>query len=348
LNAADQLSILYVAPLIGVCQHRAAALESLGHRVDRIGSETPFDFWRREIYRVGNKLDRPPDLLGTNRAICRAVERDSYDVLWIDKGRSMRPRTLAHVRRVSPRTVLLNYSPDDQMNPDNQSVQYRACIPAYDVLVTTKSYNVAELREAGAREVLFVDNAYDPATHRPLTLSDEDRGVFSAGLGFVGGYEKDRGEQMAYLAKHGLEIKIWGYHWNRMPRRPKGFKVRNEVIRGDLYAKAINATKINLGFLRKINRDLQTTRSIEIPACEAFMLAERTDEHLRLFEEGKEAEYFSSREELLQKCRYYLEHDEERIAIARAGRQRCLTGGYSNAERLRGVVEHLRSLPERR
>ena len=42
------------------------------------------------------------------------------------------------------------------------------------------------------------------------------------------------------------------------------------------------------------------------------MMAERTDEHLSMFEENKEAVYFSSKEELLEKCKYYLVHDSER------------------------------------
>jgi len=108
--------------------------------------------------------------------------------------------------------------------------------------------------------------------------------------------------------------------------------------------RTVCAFDTNLAFLRKENRDLQTTRSIEIPACGAFMLAERTDEPLRLFEEGKEAEFFSSDDEMIEKVRYYLAHPEERKRIAAAGRTRCLESGYGNQVRLRDMLTRVFSM----
>jgi hypothetical protein len=334
-------SILYVGVGDGTCRQRAEALRQLGHDVRHVRAGHPSGGWRFQAWRVGNKLGRPPDLIGANRNLLAELAREPADVVWIDKGREIAPRTLARARELAPAARLVHYSPDDQMNPGNQSTAWRAGVPLYDLHVTTKSYNVAELRALGARDVLFVDNAYDPATHRPIDLSPDDRRRYGADVGFVGQYERERAETMDRLAGEGIDVRVWGPSWDGFrPRSPR--LVAHDTMLGGLeYAKAINAAKINLGFLRKVNRDLQTTRSIEIPACGGFLLAERTDEHLRLFEEGREAEFFSDFDELLRKCRHYLAHDDERARIAAAGRARCLAGGYSNAERLRAVLAHL-------
>ena len=67
------------------------------------------------------------------------------------------------------------------------------------------------------------------------------------------------------------------------------------------------------------------------------MLAERTKRHLEFFEEGKEAEFFGSNAEMLEKARYYLENNEKREKISRAGRERCMASGYS----MRAQLDHI-------
>jgi spore maturation protein CgeB len=112
-------------------------------------------------------------------------------------------------------------------------------------------------------------------------------------------------------------------------------------VYNDDFIRVICASKINLNFLRKLNRDQHTSRSLEIPACAGFMLAERSDEHLNLFDEGKEAEFFDSMPELLRKIQYYLSHESERLEIAMAGRKRCIKDGYSHQERLKIMLEQI-------
>jgi len=146
---------------------------------------------------------------------------------------------------------------------------------------------------------------------------------------------------MIALARAGVRVTVHGIGWKPLRDLHENLRIKESFLDGVDYVKAINATKINLGFLRKANRDLQTTRSIEIPACGAFMLAKRTEEHQRLFKEHAEVEYFLDFDELLAKCRYFLVHEDERRRIASAGMRRCIESGYSNQRRLGPVLAYL-------
>ena len=63
-----------------------------------------------------------------------------------------------------------------------------------------------------------------------------------------------------------------------------------------------------------------------------------------MFEEGREAEYFDSEEELLDKVDFFLSHPVERQRIARAGYERCMRSGYSNHDQLRGILRDVEAL----
>lgn len=69
------------------------------------------------------------------------------------------------------------------------------------------------------------------------------------------------------------------------------------------------------------------------------MLAQRTDKHLALFDEGREAKFFADDVEMIAKCRRYLADEPARAGIAAAGRARCLTIGYRNDDRLSQALD---------
>jgi len=329
--------ILYVGDLGpgSTAEMRMRALAALGFSVTGVDSAAgPISARRNPIQYLAIKIRRPMDVAGVNARLTK--DGPSAEIVWIDKGVTIRPETLATLRARAPAVFVIGYSPDDMMNRNMSSHFFRRTLPFYDVFFTTKTYNVAELRDLGCRRVIFVPNAYDPATHRPLARPGGGSGV---DVGFIGTYEPDRANLLARLAGAGVPVVIRGNAWEPMKRQGiPGLTFQPAVIEDD-YAAAIGTTRINLAFLRKSNRDLQTTRSVEIPACGGFMLAERTAEHQDLFAEGVEAAYFEGAEELIAKTRHYLAHEEEWARIADAGLARCLRDDYSYAGRLRAGLE---------
>jgi hypothetical protein len=339
------LRILFVGPIDqdGTCRHRLEALQRLGQEVEGITTTNPFrNVGSRFLRRVFVKLNRHVDLRGANEKMLQRLSQGQWDVLWVDRGLIIHPATLQQAKVLQPGLVRVSYSPDDMLNPNTHTRRYLATIPHYDLHVTTKSYNVSELEKLGAPRAFFVGNAYQPEVHRPVAVTDADRerlGV--APVSFIGECYDERAEIMNALARDGIPIAFRCPSWPRHRPRPTDLRIIEGYLAGDDYARFLCGCKIALAFLHKGNRDLQTTRSVEIPACGVFMLAERTDEHQALFREGVEAEFFGDYEELLRKTRYYLEHEEERQRIAREGRRRCLESGYSNVDRLQAVLQQI-------
>jgi spore maturation protein CgeB len=102
------------------------------------------------------------------------------------------------------------------------------------------------------------------------------------------------------------------------------------VLEDSALVQLYSRVRINLGFAtvgenRSGPRLTQVRlRDFEVPMSGGFYLVEHSDELADFFTPGAEIETWRTREELLEKCRYYLRHDEERRAIAAAGRARAL------------------------
>jgi len=350
------MKILYVGPTAknSTCEHRLNAMRRLGHEMVVVNTVTGGMDLSRQVERLANIVDyhvcnwRLDPYRVNKRLYCELEKEHRYDVVWLDKALMVRSRTLKAIKRRWPDAVIASYSPDDQLNPANHSFIYLRSLPLYDVCFTTKSYNVRELKDLNAKHVVYVGNGFDPRVHRPTRLTEEERTTYGCDVCFVGTYEKPRAQCLERVAELPYGLKVWGNDWDKLEHRSRlRGAVQNHAVYGEEYAKRIVASSINLNFLKKANRDLVTTRSVEIPACGGFMLAERTAEHQALFEEGVEAEFFGGVEEMVEKIHYYMQHKDERRAIARRGRLRCLRSRYSNDERVKEMLDLVKALPQR-
>ena len=325
----------------GTSLHRHLALKKITNRIDGVNTTFRASLWFRIIYHLflfGIPL-RLPDLIEVNKRILEKVKNNDYDIIWIDKGIIVFPETLKEIKKQSPETKIISYSPDNMALRHNQSQQYLECIPLYDYIITNKSYIIKNMKRLGAKKITFVNNSYSEDFHRPYELSEEERKELGGDVGFIGAWEEERCKCILYLVDHGVKVKVFGdAKWNKYANYSPNLTIMGRLLMNEDYCKSLRAFRISLCFLRKMNFDKQTTRSVEIPACGGFMMAERTDEHLSLFEEDKEAVYFSSNKELLEKCVYYLENEEARSKIAVAGRKRAVASGYSNESMVRNII----------
>ena len=96
-------------------------------------------------------------------------------------------------------------------------------------------------------------------------------------------------------------------------------------------SRIFSTSRINLGFTRMVGDDQTRNglwqvklRDFEVPLAGGFYLVEKAPDHEALFELGKEIETWTSFGELVEKARYFLDHDVERQAIAAAGQRRAL------------------------
>lgn len=339
------MRILSVGSMNGIsntCVHRNWVLEKVSEKLDVVNTYHKTTLWYRIayhlfLYGLSVKL---PDMACANNKIRESVSKNIYDVIWIDKGTTISAETILFIKEKLPNAKIVSYSPDNMALRHNQSQQYLETVPLYDYIVTTKSYILDDMRKLGAKNLIFVNNAYESEFHHPYDMTNDDYRRLGADVGFVGSYEKARCERLLYLADHGVKVTVWGAgkHWNKYKDYNDNFIFHQGGLFSEDYSKSFRAVKINLCFLKKMNYDQQTQRTMEIPACGGFMLAERTAEHRALFEEDKEAVFFSSNEELLEKCKYYLAHDEERQNIAAAGFKRCLDSDYSNYGMVKRVL----------
>jgi spore maturation protein CgeB len=287
-------------------------------------------------------LGRPLNYRQFNHDILGLGLRFKPQIIIVIKGAYLSPGVLARLRQETP-SVLINYATDDPFNPVVATRDLLSGIPEYTLYACTKRNMINDVVQAGCLQAVFVPFGYDPSFHfwePPLTAEEKKR--FASDVVFIGGADADRVPIFRMLIKtYTMDLHLYGGYWNReahLRQYYHGWAVGRD------YRMALSGTKIALGLVRRANRDGHSMRTFEIPACGAFMLAERTDEHLEFFEEDKEAGYFGSNEELIEKTQYYLKHDAERQRMAEAAQTRLRQGHHTYRDRLLTILEAASSL----
>lgn len=238
-------------------------------------------------------------------------------------------------------TRAIHVSFDDVSNQDNTTPRYLQAERSWDAVVTTKKHNVPELEGRGVTQVIEIAGAYDPSYHR-ITVPFESRPYT---IGFVGAARQDRRRLPTAMAENFPDQSVvYGPRWRRYyPRGVKGTLLRPNASYNE-YTHAANTFQIGLVLLNSENRDTHTMRSYETPACGQLFLGQRTDEHQDMLEDGKEALFFDSPEELWSHARRITHDLPSMMRIALAGNRRLRSGKNTYRDRAIEILEAVNDL----
>ncbi len=230
--------------------------------------------------------------------------------------------------------------------------------PHYDWCLVPEKFRLDDYRALGARPI-YCQEAANPSYYKPHDVTIAyDVGFVGQAYGERPGYVRrlvDAGIDVRVWGPN------WRRHadppepvarrsvretlstlLNRAKRREARRRTRRpdvllpadmlgEPLSDDEMIRSFSRARINLGFSscgethRTAERVVQVRlRDFEVPMSGGFYLVESVPELAEFFEIGREIVCYDGPDDLVDKVRYYLAHPEERTAIARAGRARCL------------------------
>jgi spore maturation protein CgeB len=330
-QAGGCLHVAVVGPIYGgslpIARYTVSALQSLGHRVTWIDHSANDDAYRvldglKEARHRALVQGKFAEVLGLY-TVSRLAEDPPDLVLALAQAPLALP-ILEHLNRkrfVTAMWFVENYRHLTYWRHIARGyqhwfvIQHGACRDA--------------LRQAGAQYVGYLPLAADPAVHRPLMLTPEDKAEFGADVSFVGAGYANRRKILPLLTKQDWTFKLWGNEWDGAEDLKPVLQRGGIRIETETCVKVFNATRINLNLHSHTGEgldpeaDFVNPRTFELAACGAFQLTDHRALLPELFT-TEEVATFRNTDELVTRIRTWLHEPEARAAMAQAARRRVV------------------------
>jgi spore maturation protein CgeB len=227
------------------------------------------------------------------------------------------------------RTVTFNWFADDHWRFDNFT---RYWAPLFSFVSTTDIDALPKYRSIGYDRALLTQWGANPGIYRKKNLP------LTYDVSFVGQSYGDRSAVMRRLRSSGIPVVVRGTGWNN--RWWHRYARRAGLLSQDRIERIANETRIDQDGMidlfnrTKVNLNLSTSsqpganqikgRNFEIPACGGFQLTGTASRLEEFFLPDREIVLYRTVDDMIERIRHYLKHDDERQAIADAGYARVM------------------------
>jgi len=283
---------------------------------------------------------------GMNAALRDAIIEEKPEVCLFDNvvEGNLDKSVLAEIKeQSSAQTVYI--CGDDSWNFDNYSKHFA---PYFSWIVTCYSKAIPRYRALGYTRIVSWQGGANVDVLKPVSgLKDID-------VSFLGTWGPPRGKTIQALQEAGINVLARGNgwpgggvsqeEWNSIISRSKISLCLNEApfyigwrsiarlfFRRAWLGESGSSVKIDVhNFLDNVRTWWQKripnikARHFEIPALRTMQITQHADNLDAYFVPGKEIVFYTDTKDLIGKIRYYLAHDEECEAIAKAGYERVL------------------------
>lgn len=237
----------------------------------------------------------------------------------------------------------MNWFGDDQWRFESFTKKYA---PWFTYCVTTDPFALAKYRRIGVENVFLSQwAALDYFAEEP-----SDNSEYKYDVSFVGGSHSVRRWFIKELRKRKIEVQAFGFGW---PSGPIPLRQMMDVFK---------SSKINLNLSNSTNYDLRylvdnfknpvivvtsdksvsqiKARNFEIPSCGGFQMTDYVPFIEKYLTVGQEVVCYRDVDEAASLINYYLDNENERESIRRAGQIRSLKE-HSYLSRLQRILNSL-------
>lgn len=224
--------------------------------------------WFKWRWKVG------PLVWKLNLQVLFVLRKEQWSIVFVDKGVWLWPFILRKLKNRG--AYLVHWTPDPAFHV-HESRKFNAGVRSYDKVYTTKKYELQRYRDAGASQVVLVNQSIAPSLSS-WRKWDERKWDY----GFIGHFEPYRGKCIEKLLESGCRIAVGGYDWapfaSKYVSLPNFDFLGEEGFFGKEYHDFWSNCRVGLGFISHLCPDTITTRTFEIPAYHSVLCSPQTNE----------------------------------------------------------------------
>lgn len=284
-------------------------LLQLGHEVTHV----PVQNWYYDFY-YKSPIHKTLVRLGLTRLATNIQKRlfaelngQYFDLIWVFKGMELIPQTIKTLKKQTTR--LINFNPDNPFifsGKGSGNTNITQSIHLYDEYFTYDHEVKSRIELEFDIKCTLVPFGFDNEviSNEELNEVEEIKAVC-----FVGNPDAFRTKIIQEILDIGLPLHVYGHDWQKHLKHPN-LTSHGAVYEKDYY-KTLRKYRVQLNIMRVHNLDSHNMRSIEVPGCGGIMLAPRTNDHVRFFEEEKEVFLFKDIRDLKIKSKNILDLSKE-------------------------------------